>query len=181
VDVIGSLQLAAALLLAGAGFAKLRAPDQAAAMLRQTGWTTLRRSTARLLVRAGGIVEVAVGAAVIATGSRVAAVLLGCCYLVFLIVAGRLLHGGQRVSCGCFGATDSPIGIAHLAVNLAAAAIAVAALVRPPGTVGGLFDGDPLTGVVGVGQSILLAYLAFLSITALPALVAARRRLLEAA
>jgi len=180
--VIGSLQLAAALLLAGAGVAKLRSPDQAAAMLRKA-WrpTRLRGSARRMLVRTGGVVELAVGVLVIVTGGRVAAVLLGCCYLAFLLVAGRLLRGGQRTSCGCFGATDSPVGVGHIVVNLAAVAIAGAALARAPGPVGGLFDGSALTGVIGVGQAVLLGYLAFLSITALPALVAARRRLLEAA
>jgi hypothetical protein len=179
--LIGSLQLAAALLLAGAGAAKLRAPEQAAAMLRQAGWATLRVAAARQLVRAAGAVELAVGVAVVVTGSRLADVQLGVCYLAFLAVAGRLLRGGERASCGCFGATDSPVGIGHLVVNVAAVGVAVAGIVRAPGPVGGLFDGDVLTGVVGVGQSVLLAYLGYLSITALPALVAARRRLLEAA
>jgi hypothetical protein len=181
VRVIGSVELAAALLLAGAGVAKLRAPDQAAAMLRRAWWTRMRGGTSLVLVRAAGAVEFVVGAASIATGGRIAAGLLGCCYLAFLIVAGRLLRRGQRASCGCFGSTDSPVGAGHLVVNLVAVAVACAALVRPPGAVGGLFAGDALTGAVGLGQGVLLAYLAFLSITALPALVAARRRLLEAA
>ena len=179
--MIGSVQLAAALLLAGAGMAKLVAPDPAAAMLRKAWWTRLRSGASLALIRVGGVIEVGVGAAVLATGGRVAAALLGCCYLAFLIVAARLLRRGQRTSCGCFGATDSPVGIGHLVVNLVAVGVAITAVVRPPGPVGGLFDHHALTGVVGLGQAVLLAYLAFLSITALPALVAARRRLLEAA
>lgn len=179
--MIGSVQLAAALLLAGAGLAKLFAPDQAAAMLRKAWWTRLRSGAALVLVRIAGVVEIGVGVAVTATGARIAAALLGCCYLAFLVVAGRLLLRGQRTSCGCFGAADSPIGIGHLVVNVVAMGVAIAAVIRPPGPVGGLFDDDVLTGVVGLGQAVLLAYLAFLSITALPALVAARRRLLEPA
>lgn len=179
--MIGSVQLAAALLLAGAGVAKLFAPDQAAAMLRKASWTGLRAGTSRVVVRTAGVVEIGVGAAVTATGGRIAAVLLGCCYLAFLIVAGRLLRGGQRTSCGCFGATDSPVGVGHLLVNVVAVGIAIAAAIRPPGAIGGLFDDHLPTGVIGLGQAVLLAYLAFLSITALPALVAARRQLLEAA
>lgn len=178
--MIGPVQLAAALLLAGAGAAKLRAPDQAAAMLRAAWRTRLRADAAQVLVRIGGTVEIAVGASVAASGSRVAAALLGCCYLAFLVTAWTLLRRGHRSSCGCFGATESPVGVGHLVVNVVAVGIAIAAAVRPPGPVGGLFDDDVLTGVVGVGQAVLLAYLAFLSITALPALVAARRRLLEA-
>ena len=179
--MIGTMQLAAALLLAGAGVAKAHSPDQAAAMLHRAWRTKLRASATRVLVRSAGAVEVGVGAAVIVTGSRIAAVLLGGCYLVFLIVAGRLLRDGRHSSCGCFGATDSPVGVGHLVVNVVAVAVAVAAIARPPGPVGGLFRTDTLSGVVGLGQAALVAYLAFLSITALPALVAARRRLLEAA
>lgn len=179
--MIGSVQLAAALLLAGAGVAKLRAPDQAAAMLRRAWRTRLNRRPARVLVRTGGLVELAAGAAVIAIGDRAAAALLGCCYLAFLLVAAQLVRRGQRTSCGCFGATESPVGLGHLVVNLAGIGIAIAATVRPPGAVGGLLHHGALTGVAGVGQAVLLAYLAFLSITAFPALLAARRRLLEAA
>lgn len=178
--MIGSVQLAAALLLVGAGVAKLRTPDQAATMVRGAWWTSLRSGAARLLVRVGGAVELGVGAAVVVTGGRIAAALLGCCYLGFLTVAVRLVRRGQRASCGCFGATDSPVGVSHLVLNTGAVSVAVAAIVRPPGAVGGLVRDGVLTGVVGLGQAVLLAYLAFLSITALPALVAARRRLLEA-
>jgi len=178
--VIGTLQLAAALLLVGAGAAKLRAPDQVAATLRRA-WRAVRRpGTSRALARASGAVEVVVGVAVIASGSRIAAALLGCCYLAFLAIATRLLRGGQRTSCGCFGTADSPVGTGHVAVNAIAIGIAVAALVRPPGRVGGLFADNLLHGVVGLAQAGLLAYLGFLSITALPVLLAARRRLLEA-
>jgi hypothetical protein len=42
---------------------------------------------------------------------------------------------------------------------------------------GGLLDHGALTATVGSAQAVLLAYLGFLSITALPALVAARRQL----
>jgi hypothetical protein len=66
-------------------------------------------------------------------------------------------------------------------VNAVAVAVAIAAAVRPPGALGGYTDSAVLVGVVGVGQSCLLAYLAFLCLTALPALAAARRRLLETA
>jgi hypothetical protein len=179
--VIGSVQLAAALLLIGAGLAKMRSPGQAADMLRHAWWRPLRGRTSRVLVRGGGGIELAVGVAAMVSGSRLAAALLGGCYLGFTIIAARLLRGGRRTSCGCFGATDSPVGAGHLGVNVLAVGVAVAAIVRPPGALGGVFHHGVLIGVVGAGQAVLLAYLAFLSITALPALVAARRRLLEAA
>ena len=91
-------------------------------------------------------------------------------------MAARLISLGARQSCGCFGRTDSPVGRPHGAVNLAALAVAVAAAVRPAGPAGGLFEHGPLAGTVGLAQAGLLAYLGFLSITALPALAAARRQ-----
>ncbi|MDT4921518.1 MAG: hypothetical protein QOI15_2420 [Pseudonocardiales bacterium] len=179
--MIGVGLLAGAWLLAGAGAAKLWSPDAAAAMLRRAWRGAPRGSAARSTVRATGLVEIAVGGAVLLTGTRTAAVLLAGCYLAFLAVAARLLLTGQHGSCGCFGSTESPVGFGHLVVNTAAVAVAIAAAVRPPGAFGGLAGDSVLLGVVGVGQALLLAYLAFLSITALPALAAARRRLLETA
>jgi len=112
-------------------------------------------------------------------GDRVSAALLAGCYLVFLAVVVQLLRTGQHESCGCFGSADSPVGSAHLFVNAVAAAVTIAALVRPPGALGGFLDGGGLVALVGIGQAVLVAYLAFLSLTALPALAAARRQLLE--
>ena len=102
------------------------------------------------------------------------------CYLIFTAITMRLLLGGRRTPCGCFGRADGDVGVAHLAVNVIGVAIAAGAALRPPGALCGLFNAGSLSGVVAAGQSVLLAYLGFLSITALPALAAARRRLLEA-
>jgi len=177
--MIGCLQLAAALLLLGAGGAKLRNPTPAVAMVRRVWRSAPTDRTGRLLLRVVAVAEVAVGVFALAAGSRLAAALLAACYLGFLAVAGRLLITGDRGSCGCFGAAPSPVGAGHLAVNTAAVGVAIAALVHPPGPVTGLFDAGALAGLVAVGQAVLLAYLAFLSITALPGLLAARRQLLE--
>jgi hypothetical protein len=173
--MIGSLQLAAALLLGAAGLAKLVAPGPAAAMLRRA-W----RVVPSAVVRAAAAIEMVVALAVIALGDRAAALALGACYLACAAVSVRLMQRRERASCGCFGRADAPVGGVHLAVNAAAFGIAAAAALRPPGRFGGLFEDGALHGVVGVGQSALLAYLAFLLLTALPALTAARRRLMEA-
>lgn len=177
--MIGYLQLAVALLLLGAGAAKLRNPTQAAAMVPGVWRAAPGGGTGRFVLRvvAGG--EVGVAVLVLTVGDRVAASLLAACYLGFLAVAAGLLLRGQRGSCGCFGTAESPVGLGHLAVNAASLGVAVAAVLRPTGPVTELFAGGALTGAIAVGQAVLLAYLAFLSITALPSLVAARRRLLE--
>jgi hypothetical protein len=172
--MIGSLELAAALLLGGAGTAKLVAPGPAAAMLRRA-W----RPVPHAVVRVGAVPELAVTLAVVARGDRASALALGGCYLAFAAVTVRLMRRRERASCGCFGRADGPVGGIHLAVNAAAIGIAAAAAIRPPGRLGGLFDEGALRGVVGAGQSALLAYLAFLALTALPSMTAARRLLME--
>jgi hypothetical protein len=177
--MIACLQVAASLLLVGAGAAKLRNPTQAVAMVRGMWRTAPGGELGRSLMRAIAAGEIAVGAWAIATGSRLAAALLGACYFGFLVVAAGLLRRGQRGSCGCFGAAESPVGFGHVVVNIAGIGTAVAAMAHPPGPVDGMFAPGALVGVIAVAQSVLLAYLAFLSITALPSLVAARRRLLE--
>jgi hypothetical protein len=101
--------------------------------------------------------------------------LLAVAYAVFALTAARLLALGQRTSCGCFGAADAPVGVPHLVLNVAAVGVAVAATIAPPGQWGGVFAGSAVQSVVGIGQVLVLAYLGFLCITALPALGAARR------
>ena len=174
--MLGSIELAAALLLLAAGVAKVRSPDAAATMLRRAAPrlpAALRQPSA---VRIGGVLEAAIATAVVLTGTRAAAALLAGCYAVFAVVSIRLTVLGQRASCGCFGRTDSPVGAAHVVLNVLALAVAAAGVVRPTGPVAGLFDGALLAGLIGAAQAVLVAYLGFLSITALPALAADRQR-----
>jgi hypothetical protein len=178
--VIDSLAAGAALLLVVSGAAKIHSPAAAAAMLARA-WPWLRRAhPLTTAVRVGGAVETSIGLAMLAHGGRVAAGLLACCYLVFTVVAVRLTHMGGGAPCGCFGRADSPVGRAHIVLDTACLAVAVVATVRPSGTIAGLFDHGALIGAVGVTQVMLLASLGYLSITALPALAADRRRLMEA-
>lgn len=177
--MVGVLELAAAWLLAAAGLAKLGAPAEAAAMLRRAIPPLRSLRSLRLLVRLGAVAELAVAAAVVSAGGRIAGALLAACYLAFAAVSVRLARLPSDASCGCFGRAASPVGGWHVAVNLGFAAAALAGVADPLGPVGGLFDGSALRGVIGLGQSVLLAYLAFLALTALPALAAERRRLLE--
>jgi hypothetical protein len=172
----GALEVAAALLLAGAGVAKLVAPTAAAAMLRRA-WPALSSSRAMAkAVRFAGAAELATGGAVLATGGRPAAVLLAAWYLAFGALTARLVRRAPRTSCGCFGMIDAPVGVVHLVQNAVCALIAVGAAVRPPGALGGLLRHGAAHAAVGMTQAVLLAYLAFLASTALPALMAARRQ-----
>lgn len=173
--MLGSLALSAALLLTAAGVAKLASPAPAAAMLRRTSRLLAARRLSGL-VRCAGAAETAIGLGVVAFGGRVPLLLMAGCYAAFAVVAVRLARSGASTSCGCFGRADSPVGAAHVALNLVCLAVAVAAAVRPAGALGGLAQRAAGVTVVGVGQAALLAYLGFLTITALPALAAARRQ-----
>ena len=174
--MLGSISLAAALLLGGAGLGKLRSPRPAAAMLRRALPGGLRSLARPQLVRVAGAGELAVAVAVVLTGGRPALALLAAAYLCFLAISVRLATAGAATSCGCFGHADSPVGRGHVLLNLVAAGVAVAAAVRPTGAWGGWIAGSALPGVVGVGQAALLAVLGYLAITALPALSADRRK-----
>jgi hypothetical protein len=170
-----ALLAAAALLLFVAGIAKLRTPGPAAQML-VTVWPQLRSvRRARMGARLVGIVEAGASVATMAIGTRAAIVLLLVCYVGVTAVAVRLAFGSGRTSCGCFGAADGAVGVPHLVVDAIAVAITVWAAARPPGDLATLFDHGALTGVTVVFQVVVLTALAYLSLTALPALVAARR------
>jgi hypothetical protein len=178
--MIGSLVAAAALVVGAAGIAKVISPAPAARMLTQ-GWRGLRRMRALpTIVRIGGLAEVAIAAAVIATGARVAAALLAACYLVFTAVALRLVIGRPRTPCGCFGRAGTAVGRTHVAVDAAFLAAALAGTIRPAGPAAGLLDHGAVVATIGAAQVVLLAVLAYLCITALPDLGADRRRLVEA-
>jgi hypothetical protein len=168
---------AAAALLVVAGASKVRTPGPATAMLA-TLWPRLQRvSHARAAVRAAGVVEVCVGVTAVVIGGRFVMVLLAAAYLALTALAVRLASARQPVSCGCFGAADGEVGIAHVVLDGCATAIAVAAVFVAPDNVVGLFQAGVGTGVISVAQAGLLAALGYLSITSLPALAAVRRTL----
>jgi hypothetical protein len=178
--MLGSVDAAAALLLAAAGLGKVFAPATAAAMLGRS-WQRLR--SVRWLpsaVRLIGVAELGIGLAVLIVGDRISFVLLACCYAAFALVAVRLTRAGQRASCGCFGRAESPVGRAHVVLDHVCVAAAVDGAIWPSAPLGDLFADDVMTGAIGAAQVSLLAWLGFLSITALPALAADRRRVLEA-
>jgi hypothetical protein len=174
--MIGSLCAAAALLLLGSGVAKLRTPEPslatvAALLRRRTSNRALRFS----LVRAVAAGEVIAGAGFLVFGGRVPAAAVALLFAMFAAIAVILLIRSDRVACGCFGRSDAPIGISHLAVNVCCCAVAVACTIRPVGPLGGLLSASGVVAIVGVVQVVLLAALGYLVMTALPALAAARR------
>lgn len=173
--VITALSGATALLLVVAGAAKLRTPGPAAGML--VGLTPrlrpLRR--ARRVARGAAVVELAAGLSLLAFGGPIPAAVLAACYLALTVVALRLATAPEAAPCGCFGAADGDVGIAHVALDVCGLAVGVAAVVHPAGGVAALFDAGVAAGITACLQAAVLAALGYLSITALPALAAARR------
>ena len=161
---------AAAVVLAGAGAAKVARPANTARALRQLG---LPAST--VAVRAGAASEVLVGGAAVFVGGRWPAALLAASYLAFavvVVVASR--RGSPLTSCGCFGEVDAPPTLVHAVVNAAFAAMAASLLVggRPPAIVPAgaqrVAAGHPLVGAVFVLLTLTIAYLAYLVMAVLP-------------
>lgn len=181
--MIAIVTCAAALLLAAAGVAKVRSPAPATRMLAGLSRRPLRAGTAalRAFVRVAGAGEVVVGVLVLARGGRAPALLLAGCYAAFVavsllaLVVARRDSSAPRSSCGCFGATDSPVGAAHLVLTVAGLAAGCAAVARPFGAAAGLTTSSAPVALTGVLQVGILAGLGYLSITSLPALLAARR------
>jgi hypothetical protein len=172
--MIGALCAAAAVLLLWSGLAKLARPAATARLLVDMlgrpayGW----HATARLI----GLGEVTVGGAVLVAGGRVACAALAACYLVFTAVAVRLAGDARPASCGCFGRADTPTGRIHVVVDALACAVGIAGVVAPPGPWGG-FTGQPgIVAVVGLGQVVLLAAMAYVLVAVLPSVLSDRDR-----
>jgi len=170
--MIGALCAAAAVLLLGSGLAKVRRPAPAARLL-----AVLVGLPKPLVVRLIGALEMAIGAAVLLSGGRAACAALAASYLTFALVAARLTTGPRPAPCGCFGESDTPTRPLQVVVDALACAAAVAGTVSPVGALGG-FAGQPtLVLFVGLGQVAVLAGLAYVSMTVLPDVLAARERL----
>lgn len=157
-------------LLGAAGALKVVRPSTTARALREMG---VPASPA--LVRLGAAVELAVAGGALAAGGPAFAGLVAASYLAFgLFVLAALRRGTPLSSCGCFGATDTPPTTLHLALNVAAAAVAGAVAVGAAG-------GGGLSEIGEVGGSVLLqgafvvlvvasAWLAYVALTLLPRL-----------
>jgi hypothetical protein len=154
--------LAACALLVWSGISKLRAPratrDAAAA---------LGLPATPVAVRTLGVVEVSAGVAGALFGGY-AALGAAIIYLALTVAAVRLLRRAPATPCGCLGASEAPVSVAHVAVNVGAVVVSVAAA----------FDGSPiaripdlpLAGLPFVVLVLCATWLATLTIDALPAL-----------
>jgi Methylamine utilisation protein MauE len=173
-ELIGLFLVACGLLVV-AGVTKAIRPDDTARALAAVFPVPMQ--TARTAVRVGSIAEALLGAAALVVPRTASAFLVALSYAVFaVVVAVTRSKGGAIASCGCFGTPDTPATALHIVVNVglavSAAAVAVAA---PAGTIVSILSREPLHGVPLVAVSALCGWLAYLTISALAALQAARR------
>jgi hypothetical protein len=176
VELIGPY-LAACLLLAVAGVAKAARPTDTARAVAAV--VPMPLAATRALVRAGALAEAVVGTVGLAHLSPVSAGLVALSYLgLAAFVTVVLARGGPLASCGCFGKPDTPATRIHVVVNMGlAVSAAVVATTINPGWLPALLAGQPWHGVPLVLLSLLCAWLAFLALSRLAELGAARRML----
>jgi hypothetical protein len=119
--------LTAAGVLALAGAMKLRAPEATVGALAAAGIRVPPRA-----VRALGAGELALAAACALRPSTATALALAIVYLVFAAFVAAGLRRVGAAPGGCFGGAGADLTGWHLALDLAAAAIALAAALAPP-------------------------------------------------
>lgn len=172
-ELIG-LYLVGCGLLVAAGTAKALHPDDTARALAAA--FPLGRRPMRGLVQAGAVAEAALGVTALVLPGPWSAGLVALSFTAFAVfVAYARRAGGAVASCGCFGTPDTPATLAHVAVNAAlGVAAAVVAWTAPSGTLVSVLSHQPLHGVPLVLVSALCAWLAYLVVSVLAALQAAR-------
>jgi hypothetical protein len=151
-------------LLALAGVLKLRSPVRGSEAYPAPGAALGVHGA-----RAVGAVELLLGAAAIALPGRLLAAAIGAAFLAFAAYTMRMVAAADApADCGCFGEAGGSVGAAHVVLDLACAAVALAAVVSPPRALAALVADAPLTGVAvaaGVAAAVYAVYLAY---TALP-------------
>lgn len=169
--LIGLLN-AAALLLAAAGLAKLRQRAPVRSALAAAGVPGAQRLSAKTATRLSGTVELAVATLALLVGGRVAAALIALAYLVLAGLSARMMGIESGQDCGCFA---KPVAVSHwhTAVNLSCALAGLIALIQPAGSLIHQFGRQPATATALLLAAVVLAYLGYLVMTALPELSAA--------
>jgi hypothetical protein len=170
----GPFTIAAALLAIGGALKGVRPRDTARALtavgLELPGVPT------RVLVRAGGAAEVAVGIGALVTGDAVFAALVAASYVLFAgFVVVALRTNAPISSCGCFGKVDTPPSAVHVVIDVAFAVVAVAAAVVGEVALPDVVADQPLLGLPFLFLVLIGLSLVYLAFTSLPKTMAAVR------
>lgn len=182
-ELIGIFLVACGLLVL-AGAAKAIRPDDTARalVLLFAGCAPWARSVrrARLAVRLGALIEAALGVAALAAPRPATAAMVAASYALF---AGVVLYarrsGGVLATCGCFGRPDTPPTNLHVVLNLAFVVAALAVAVHPPhaSLLLEFLGHQPWLGFPLIFVSAVGVWLAYLALSPLASLEAARRLL----
>lgn len=168
---LAGLVFAAALLLGAAGGGKVARPGATRIALRSAGLP----ATA-FAARGLGAVEVLIALAALLVGGPVATALVAVGYAGFAWFARRLERMTRGAApCGCFGASSAPVGALHVAINLVIAVGVAIAAIDAPGPIWDAAADTPWAGVPFVGLVLLLAWLTYVALTALPETLAAAK------
>jgi hypothetical protein len=164
--------LAASVLLAFAGLAKVRSPRSTVQAMRAAGLAAPPWAGRTL-----GLFELAAALWCLLSGSRFSCALVALAYLAFAAFSARLLRAadGSGSSCGCFGQAEAPASSVHIGLNLVLGLAAVLAVADPPGGPAHLFDRGVPEGVALAMFVALGAWASYLALTLLPELLLAAR------
>jgi hypothetical protein len=146
-------------LLAVAGALKLLAPARPQAGAPAPGAALGATGT-----RVAGALELALGAVALVAPGRLVAGLVAAAFAAFAAYSLRLVAAGGASDCGCFGVEGGTVGIGHVALDLACAGVAAAAVLEPPRAIASLVADAPLRGVAlaaGVAAAVYAIYLAY--------------------
>lgn len=180
-ELIG-IFLVACGLLALAGAAKtIRPDDTARALLALVPGTNSRIpsfNVVRQTVRIAALLEAILGTLALLFPRTLTATLVAVSYALFLcITAYARRRRGPLSTCGCFGRPDTPPTKEHLVLNMVFVATAVAVALQPPhyAALVSLLESQPWDGVPLVLASGVGVWLAYLALSPLAVLEAARR------
>lgn len=149
-----------ALVLIVSGVQKLVAPRASAVAMAEAGLPLPWRGRPVTGVALGAI-EVATGIVALAVPHRLAAAWLGAFYLALVGFVLLLRSRDADAGCGCFGASSTPPGTAHLALNGVAALTGFGIAVAGVPDIVDVVDDGIVTAVayvllLGIGASLLL-------------------------
>lgn len=174
----------AALLLAVAGVGKLLRPTPTSRAVRAAELPGAQVFSALPVVRSLGAAELGIATWVLLGGGQLPAALLGVAYLLLTVVAWRMLRRAPGQDCGCFGSESEPISRIHVIVNGVGALVGICAAVWPSAfplpSVPDELTRNGWQGALVLTLASLLAWLCYLLMTALPALLALRAKVTAA-
>jgi hypothetical protein len=176
VSVLAGPFAIAAVLLAAGGTAKAVRPRDTAQALVTVGFRFPRVLPARVVVRIGGALEVAIGIAALLVGGPVLCALVAVSYLAFAgFVVVALRTGAPISSCGCFGKVDTPPSVVHVVLDVAFAGVAAGAAFTGGVALPDVLGAQPLLGIPFLMLLAIGCSLVFLAFSALPKTLAAVR------